>query len=54
MNCLFDGFGWEFFYRVVKIADEEGLVPLHSAASIRNFEIVEALLNKGQYFTNFI
>lgn len=32
--------------------DEEGWVPLHSAASIGNVEIVEILLSRGEYFVD--
>lgn len=32
---------------VVNSGDEEGWVPLHSAVSIGNAEIVEVLLSKG-------
>lgn len=35
---------------VINCGDEEGWAPLHSAASIGNLEIVEALLNKGLFF----
>lgn len=36
--------------KMINSADEEGWVPLHSAASIGNSEIVEALLSKGAKF----
>ncbi|KAK2429282.1 hypothetical protein P8452_42940 [Trifolium repens] len=35
---------------VINSGDEEGWAPLHSAASIGNLEILEALLNKGLHF----
>jgi ankyrin repeat protein len=34
---------------VINSGDEEGWAPLHSAASIGNLEILEALLNKGLF-----
>ncbi|KAK2429281.1 ankyrin repeat-containing protein [Trifolium repens] len=39
---------------VINSGDEEGWAPLHSAASIGNLEILEALLNKGLFLFYFI
>jgi len=39
---------------VINSGDEEGWAPVHSAASIGNSEILEALLNKGIFLCYFI
>lgn len=39
---------------VINSKDEEGWTPIHSAASIGNLEIVEALLSKGQCYVLYL